>query len=390
MQRLEMKGGSVKSILQIASDGSMLTATSVRENMSAREVWTGHSDGRVCVWRSGDDRGGKTPAGATVMLEREFTVEGGVGILSMVQIGSNIWLGTSGGSVYVCDADGNSRRGGVKVVSSRGEARTHLGGVRSLLVVGTEVWSASDGGDVNVWKEREREHVRAVHSSAGRVRVMARSPDGGVLTGHQSGIIQVTCQACTCIFFDTAKFARAHSRNGFLFENVHLILHFFPVCTCVVAQCRTGLTTLCVGLQLWSADGLLRSSASTMSSVASLVQGGGFVWTGHTDGRLRVWSAGSEGIAMVRSVHGHNKAVLGIVKDAASVWTVSSNGTVREWSINLLLLERSIDSGVVTINSAPQAESVSHASQTGTLMAHPSAPTARIGGRSRIMIAIGR
>jgi WD40 repeat protein len=390
MQRLEIKGGSVKSILQIASDGSMLTATSVRENMSARKVWTGHSDGRVCVWSSGGDRGGKTSAGATVMLEREFTVEGGVGVLSMVQIGSNVWLGTGGGSVYVCDADGDGRRGGMKVVSSRGEARTHLGGVRSLLVVGTEVWSASDGGDVNVWKEREREHVRAVHSSAGRVRVMARSPDGGVLTGHQSGIIQVICHACTCIFFRTAKCARAHSWNALFFENVRWIPHFSPDCTCDVAQCRISLTTPCVAFQLWSADGLLRASASTMSSVASLVQGGGFVWTGHTDGRLRIWSAGSEGIAMVRSVHGHNKAVLGIVKDAASVWTVSSNGTVREWSINLLLLERSIDSGVVTINSAPQAESVSHASLAGSITTAPSAPAAKIGGRSRIMIAIGR
>lgn len=126
-----------------------------------------------------------------------------------------------------------------------------------------------------------------------------------------------------------------------------------------------------------------------MSSVASLVQGGGFVWTGHADGRLRVWSVGSDGIAMVRSVHGHNKAVLGIVKDAASVWTVSSNGTVREWSINLLLLERSIESGV-TISNAPLVDSVTQASMSGSVTATPSAPPAKIGGRSKIMIAIGR
>ena len=60
-----------------------------------------------------------------------------------------------------------------------------------MSMVGEQVWSASDGGDLNVWRERDREHMRRLQCPAGRVRAMARFPDGGVVTGHQSGIIQV-------------------------------------------------------------------------------------------------------------------------------------------------------------------------------------------------------
>jgi hypothetical protein len=67
--------------------------------------------------------------------------------------------------------------------------------------VGGEVWSGSDGGDIHIWDARKERHILELQCTAGRVRAMVRLPDGSVLTGHQSGMIQVrpcmhVCNEC--------------------------------------------------------------------------------------------------------------------------------------------------------------------------------------------------
>jgi len=352
--------GVARAALEVAADGSAAPASAVAAGAAAREgraVWTGHSDGRVRVW-----------AAETAALRGELRVGAGArdAVLALALVDGAVWAGTCSGSVWLLDPAGRAPpralgegADGARVAGARVDgavAGRHEGAVRCMLQVlptylgralpsgpaaspaallprppplsrpqphraarrapqvGPEVWTGSGAGELFVWARApgaesgaeggaQWKLARALPRVAGGVSALLRLPDGAVLVGHK-----VHRQA-------SALAARA----------------------ALAGRVPRAPRPLDGGLHVLSAAGEHLWSAAGARGVRCAVLAGGVVWSGHSDGRFRLWTVQPQGLELFRAMRAHRTAVLALVRDAVSVWSCTKHGTLREWSIALLL-----------------------------------------------------
>lgn len=189
--------GLVRCILEVAVDGSSLPASNVQALRTvSKQMWTGHSDGRIRVWDA-----------ESMDLRTELAVDPAVRtpVLCMAQVGQEIWVGTMAGSLFALPIAGGAAR---ELTAASGSQRRHEGAVRCLLSVGGQLWSGSESAEIFVWDAERKPGslLQKMEREGGAVSAMIRLPDGGVLSGHKSGIVQVWG-------VDGARHSWAHSRS---------------------------------------------------------------------------------------------------------------------------------------------------------------------------------
>ncbi|KAJ1488615.1 hypothetical protein T484DRAFT_1887075, partial [Baffinella frigidus] len=141
--------GMVRAALEVGVDASGVPASSMR-GLQGKEVWTGHSDGRVRVWSAG-----------SVAIQREMRVEARVPVLCLAQVGAHVWAGTASGAIFLLDPGGTGPPRALDQVArvnqvargtrGAGGGGRHEGAVRCILQVGGEVWTGSSSGEIYIW-----------------------------------------------------------------------------------------------------------------------------------------------------------------------------------------------------------------------------------------------
>ena len=167
------------------------------------------------------------------------------------------------------------------------------------------MWARAPGADSRRAAEggAQWELARALPRVAGGVSALLRLPDGAVLVGH-----------------------KMHRQASALAARAAL-----------AGRAPRAPRPLDGGLHVLSAAGELLWSAAGARGVRCAVLAGGVVWSGHSDGRFKLWTVQPQALELFRAMRAHRTAVLALVRDAVSVWSCTKHGTLREWSIALLL-----------------------------------------------------